>query len=76
MSVSINQVRFWVRVGGISHVIAIGDGVYHIAICGLFSNGETSTMKPKRICRKCRLLLKDATFTTSASPVPAASPST
>lgn len=60
----INDVKLWTRYpndGDRSHIVASTQDFYQYTLCGTFGNGSPHKNMPKRICRKCRERLKDAT---------------
>ena len=66
MAITIKQVPRWMVHGGYGHAVAkiCDPGIY--TACGTLwwgcGDSDTQTTAPKRICRKCRKRLKDATL--------------
>ena len=59
----IKDIPMWIVSGGIGHAVQQGLDPSYTA-CGsvIFGGGEQTEM-PKRICKKCRKRIKDATLT-------------
>ncbi len=65
--IAVKDVPCWFESKGIGHAVSSGGNEFPIYIaCGniVSFGGETTKKLPKRICRKCRLALKDAKLLT------------
>ena len=67
MAVTIEQVPRWFVSQGIGHAVGqLKGGFIYVGCRSMFSGNEKNTTKrrPKRVCRKCRESLKNATIVT------------
>jgi hypothetical protein len=64
MAVSIEQVPMWLPLrGNIGHAVELSKMGWYLTACGTFTpNGPPTPRRPKRICRKCRKRLREATL--------------
>lgn len=67
MTVAIEEVRKWLILGGIGHVLVQSYSGWHYSPHNMTPNGEVVEDTPKRICRKCRAALKTATMRESVA---------
>jgi len=62
MPVTVDQVKLWIICNGIGHAVASRNGSWAFTACGSLISGDGQESRPKRICRKCRVMLLQATL--------------
>jgi hypothetical protein len=69
MSVTVEQVPVWLILDGIGHAVQGTNCGWFQTGCGTLTPGGTEQKEvPKRICRRCRERLKEATLLAPTSP--------
>jgi hypothetical protein len=64
MAVTVDDVKMWLMLHGMGHVVASTNDYWIFTACRIYTpNGALTPKKPKRICLLCRQMLAMASVT-------------